>query len=68
MARVALPNTKGPLGEREGYPDYRHETGRRLELKLLYRDPENVAMKTPPTPREASARLTQKVTLKNVNP
>ena len=25
-------------------------------------------MKAPPTPREASARLTQKVTLKNVNP
>lgn len=59
---------EGTLGEREGYPDYRHETGLRLELKLLYRDPENVEMKTPPTPREASARLTQKVTLKNVNP
>ena len=57
---------EGVLGEREGYPDYRHETGLRLELKLLYKDPDGVEMKTPPTPREASARLTQKVTLKNV--
>ena len=59
---------EGILGEREGYPDYHHETGLRLELKLLYKDPEGVEMKTPPTPREASARLTQKVTLKNVKP
>ena len=59
---------EGILGEREGYPDYRHETGLRLELKLLYKDPEGVEMKTPPTPREASARLTQKVTTKNVDP
>ena len=42
---------EGSLGEREGYPDYRHESGLRLELKLLY-----------------SARLTQKVTVKNVDP
>lgn len=59
---------EGILGEREGYPDYRHETGLRLELKLLYKDPEGVEMKRPPTPREPSARLTQKVTLKNVQP
>lgn len=59
---------EGILGEREGYPDYRHDSGLRLELKLLYKDPQGVEMKTPPTPREASARLTQKVTLKNVNP
>ena len=51
--RVVSGITKheGILGEREGYPDYRHESGLRLELKLLY-----------------SARLTQKVTVKNVNP
>ena len=56
------------IAKREGYPDYRHASGLRLELKLLYKDPVGVEMKTPPTPREASARLTQKVTLKNVDP
>ena len=40
----------------------------RLELKLLYKNPEGVEMKTPSTPREPSARITQKVTLKNVDP
>ena len=59
---------EGILGEREGYPDYRHDSGKRLELKLLYKDPLDVEMKSPPTPREASARLTQKVTVKNVDP
>ncbi len=65
---VGLTKHEGILGEREGYPDYRHEGGFRLELKLLYKDPENVEMKKPPTPREPSARLTQKVTVKNVDP
>ena len=50
---------QGVVGEREGYPDYQHDTGKRLELKLLYKDPVGVKMKSPPTPREASARLTQ---------
>ena len=59
---------QGAVGEREGYPDYRHASGNRLELKLLYKDPVGVEMKRPPTPREASARLTQKVTVKNVDP
>ena len=65
---AGITKHEGILGEREGYPDYRHESGLRLELKLLYKDPVGVEMKTPPTPREASARLTQKVTLKNVDP
>ncbi|MCY4212257.1 MAG: hypothetical protein OXF68_01365 [Gammaproteobacteria bacterium] len=68
MNVVGLSKHEGILGEREGYPDYRHRSGRRLELKLLYRDPKGVEMKTPPTVREASARLTQKVTVKNVDP
>ena len=68
FASVGISKHEGILGEREGYPDYRHESGIRLELKLLYKDPEGVEMKKPPTPREPSARLTQKVTLKNVNP
>ena len=65
---VGLHKHEGILGDREGYPDYRHDDGKRLELKLLYKDPEGVQMKKPPTPREPSARLTQKVTLKNVEP
>ena len=68
LSKVGLSKHQGILGDREGYPDYRHDSGKRLELKLLYRDPDGVEMKTPPTPREPSARLTQKVTVKNVNP
>ena len=68
LSEVGLSKHEGILGEREGYPDYRHDSGKRLELKLLYRDPVGVVMKKPPTPREPSARLTQKVTLKNVAP
>ena len=65
-----LTKADGILGEREGYPDYEHKlSGLRTELKLLYVEPNiNITMKTPPTPREPSARLTQKVTLKNVRP
>ncbi|MGE3935324.1 MAG: hypothetical protein AB7F67_18830 [Rhodospirillaceae bacterium] len=71
-----LPNAKelgltkgaGILGEREGYPDYVHNSGYRFELKLIYVDNPKLVMKRPPTRREPSARLTQKVTVKNVNP
>jgi hypothetical protein len=66
--RVGLSKHGGILGEREGYPDYKHDSGLRLELKLLYIDNPELKMKRPPTRREPSARLTQKVTVKNVNP
>lgn len=65
---VGLSKNEGILGEREGYPDYIHKSGKRLELKLLFVDNPNIDMKKPPTPREPSARLTQKVTFKNVLP
>ena len=65
---LGLEKHEGILGEREGYPDYKHESGKRLELKLLYIDNPSLKMKKPPTPREPSARLTQKVTVKNVDP
>lgn len=69
LAAVGLQKHPGILGDREGYPDYLHQpSGKRLELKLLYVDPLDVEMKRPPTRREPSARLTQKVTLKNVDP
>ncbi len=63
---VGLRKNVGILGDREGYPDYLHTSGKRLELKLLFVDNPNIEMKKPPTPREPSARLTQKVTFKNV--
>ncbi len=65
---VGLKKNDGILGEREGYPDYIHSSGFRLELKLLFVDNPNIEMKKPPTPREPSARLTQKVTFKNIQP
>ncbi|WP_074350037.1 hypothetical protein [Proteiniborus sp. DW1] len=63
---VGLRKNEGILGDREGYPDYIHTSGLRLELKLLFVDNPKIKMKKPPTPREPSARLTQKVTFKNV--
>ncbi|MEJ7847467.1 MAG: hypothetical protein WKF92_05195 [Pyrinomonadaceae bacterium] len=68
IPQVGLQKHEGILGEREGYPDYRHVSGFRLELKLLYTDNVQLETKKPPTRREASARLTQKVTYKNVDP
>lgn len=68
IPQVGLHKHAGILGEREGYPDYEHENGTRVELKLLYIDNPELKMKRPPTKREPSARLTQKVTLKNVIP
>ena len=68
LSKLGLTKHEGVLGDREGYPDYHHKSGARIELKLLYKDPKGVEMKAPPTPREPSARLTQKVTLKNVEP
>jgi hypothetical protein len=68
IPQVGLHKHSGILGEREGYPDYKHDSGFRVELKLLYIDNPDLAMKRPPTRREPSARLTQKVTVKNVVP
>jgi hypothetical protein len=69
LAAVGLEKHAGILLDREGYPDYLHpSTGRRLELKLVYVDPEEAEMRRPVTAREPSARITQKVTVKNVDP
>lgn len=65
---VGLRKGAGILGDREGYPDFDHEAGYRIELKGLFCDNPVVKLKKPPTRREPSARLTQKVTLKNVRP
>ncbi|MCI0462933.1 MAG: hypothetical protein L0Z62_38800 [Gemmataceae bacterium] len=68
LPAIGLTKHEGLVGEREGYPDYKHKSGYRIELKLLYVDNPSLEMKKPPTPREPSARLTQKVTVKNVDP
>lgn len=69
VADVGLTKHEGTLGDREGYPDYRHDDlALRVELKLIFVDNQDIVMKKPPTPREPSARLTQKVTVKNVVP
>lgn len=68
LGRVGLKKHPGMLRDREGYPDYIHEaTGFRAELKLLYIDNDKLPMKRPKTAREPSARVTQKVTYKNVD-
>jgi hypothetical protein len=64
---IGLTKAAGILGDREGYPDFEHDSGYRIELKGAFRDNPNVPIKKPPTPREPSARLTQKVTVKNVD-
>lgn len=68
LVKLGLAKCGREIGERESYPDYIHTSGKRVELKLLYVEPIGVEMKKPPTPREPSARLTQKVTVKNVEP
>jgi len=65
---IGLSKSSGLLGEREGYPDFDYKDGFRIELKGLFKDNPNLKLKRPPTKREASARLTQKVTIKNVQP
>ena len=64
---VGLRKADGILGDREGYPDFEHSSGYRLELKGVFSDNHDINLKKPSTPRESSARLTQKVTVKNVN-
>jgi len=68
IPQIGLHKHAGILGDREGYPDYSHDSSLRIELKLIYIDNPELEMKRPPTKREPSARLTQKVTIKNVVP
>jgi len=66
--KVGLLKGAGILGDREGYPDFDHADGYRIELKGLFCDNPVVRLKKPPTRREPSARLTQKVTVDTVLP
>ena len=49
VPELGLAKHEGILGEREGYPDYKHSSGFRIELKLLYTDNADLKMKRPPT-------------------
>lgn len=69
MRELGLTKAPGLLKDREGYPDYDHSSGMRVELKLLYTDPQTThLMKQVHTRREPSARLNEQVTIKNVQP
>lgn len=68
FSKMGIQRAAGVSKDREGYPDYIHKSGLRLELKLLYVEPNDGLLKVTETPREPSARITQKVTLKNVIP
>lgn len=68
LAGVGLSKAPGVIGQRETYPDYVHISGRRVELKGLFVDNPDLALKRPPTDREPSARLKENVTMKVIDP
>ena len=65
---IGLSKAPGIIGQREGYPDYVHVSGKRVELKGLFVDNADLPMKRPPTAREPSARLKENVTGKVIHP
>lgn len=56
------------IGQRETYPDYVHVSGKRVELKGLFVDNPELALKRPPTDREPSARLKENVKMDVIDP
>src|SRR5713101_2355532 len=54
---IGLSKAPGIIGQREGYPDYVHASGKRVELKGLFVDNPALRMKRPLTAREPSDRL-----------
>ena len=65
---IGLSKAPGLIGQREGYPDYVHASGKRVELKGLFVDNPALKMKRPPTAREPSARLKENVTMDVIHP
>lgn len=62
LEEIGFRKAPGLLKDREGYPDYVHKNGLRVELKLLYKDPDDITlMKKVSTRREPSARLSESV-------
>ncbi len=68
LAGVGLAKAPGVIGQRERYPDYVHVSGRRVELKGLFVDNPNLALKRPPTVREPSARIKENITMDIIDP
>lgn len=68
LSNIGLSKAPGILGEREGYPDYIHLSGKRVELKGLFVDNRDLKLKRPPKRREPSARLKENVTMDVIEP
>ena len=68
LKEIGLRKAPRLIGEREGYPDYMHTSGYRVELKGLFVDNAELGLKRPPTKREPSARLKDNVTVTVVDP
>mgnify|MGYP000574967491 CR=1 FL=1 len=68
LASIGLSKAPGVIGQRESYPDYVHVSGRRVELKGLFIDNPELALKRPPTAREPSARIKENVTMDIIDP
>ena len=68
LAGVGLSKAPGVIGQRETYPDYVHVSGKRVELKGLFVDNPDLALKRPPTDREPSARLKENITMDVIDP
>lgn len=68
LQELGLQKAPREVGEREGYPDYEHTSGKRVELKGLFVDNPALDIKRPPTQREPSARIKENTTDKEVDP
>jgi len=68
LAGIGLSKAPGIIGQRETYPDYVHVSGRRVELKGLFVDNPDLALKRPPTNREPSARIKENITMDVIDP
>lgn len=68
VKHIGLSKAPGEIGEREGYPDYVHISGKRIELKGLFVDNPDLQLKRPPTRREPSARLKDNITIEKIDP
>lgn len=68
LQNIGLRKAPGTVGEREGYPDYVHISGKRVELKGLFVDNLSLNIKRPPTKREPSARIKENITIDVIQP
>lgn len=68
LKKIGFKKAPKLLGEREGYPDYIHISGKRVELKGHFVDNAKLNIKRPPTQREPSARLKENITMDIIQP